>query len=71
MLDIAKATLDLKLLERRTSNFLVRFTSFQLLVETSFEWVESEVDLSVLQEVLGVEDAVAGGADTLSEWGRR
>lgn len=36
-------------------------------METSFERVESEVDLSVLQEVLGVEDGVAGGADALSE----
>ena len=36
-------------------------------METSFEGVESDVNLSVLQEVRGVEEVVAGGADALSD----
>ena len=36
-------------------------------MEASFEGVQSDVDLPVLQEVRGVEDAVAGWADALSD----
>ena len=37
-------------------------------METSFEGVQSHIDLPVLQKVRGVEDVVAGGADALSDW---
>jgi len=36
-------------------------------VETAFERVESDVNLALLQQVRGVEDVVAGWADTLSD----
>jgi len=36
-------------------------------VETSFEGVQSDVNLTVLEEIRGIEDAVAGRADALSD----
>ena len=36
-------------------------------METSFEGVQSDVNLAVLEEVRGVEDAVAAWADALSD----
>ena len=36
------------------------------MVETSFEGVQSDVNLTVLEEIRGIEDAVAGRADALS-----
>ena len=36
------------------------------MVETSFEGVQSDVNLTVLEEIRGIEDAVAGWADALS-----
>ena len=36
-------------------------------METSFEGVQSDVNLAVLEEVRGVEDAVAGWTDALSD----
>ena len=36
-------------------------------MEAAFEGVQSDVDLPVLQEVRGVEDAVAGRTDALPD----